>query len=105
MLEVELVYSSTDKKLAQQFLILEEGSCVNDAIEQSGILKQYPETEHLDCGIFSKLVTKEQLLKNGDRLEIYRALSINPMDKRRLRAKARKKQLIASKNNKRTPKV
>ncbi|MDX8377759.1 MAG: RnfH family protein [Mariprofundales bacterium] len=46
------------------------------AVEQSGLLEQYPEINLSinKLGIFSKLVRPNTVLKNGDRVEIYRAL-------------------------------
>lgn len=91
MLQVELVYSTGDQTLIQLDLILGNNSTVADALAQSGILREYPETENLSFGIFSRPVDKQQQLKDGDRLEIYRPLTANPMEKRRQRAKAKKR--------------
>jgi putative ubiquitin-RnfH superfamily antitoxin RatB of RatAB toxin-antitoxin module len=90
MLEVELIYSTLDKKLVQLSLILQDGARVADALEQSAIVEQYPEIQHYAVGIFSKSVHADYALKQGDRIEIYRPLTINPMDKRRQRAKLKK---------------
>ena len=58
-----------------------------DAIEQSGIRAQVELTEPLSLGIFGvKLQDHTQPLAAGDRVEIYRALTINPKDIRRKRA-------------------
>ena len=58
-----------------------------DAIEQSGIrqLADLPET--LQLGIFgARLQDPQQPLAAGDRVEIYRALTVNPKEIRRKRA-------------------
>ncbi|MDX8394013.1 MAG: RnfH family protein [Mariprofundales bacterium] len=46
------------------------------AVEQSGLLEQYPEIDLSinKLGVFSKLIRLNTVLKHGDRVEIYRAL-------------------------------
>ncbi|MDP1603692.1 MAG: RnfH family protein [Legionella sp.] len=90
MVNVEIVYVKSDKSLVHEKCTLSDGATVADALEVSGILVNYPETEGLQLGIFSKRVTTETRLKNGDRIEIYRPLVNDPKDKRRLRAKMTK---------------
>lgn len=90
MLTVELIYSPENKPLVQLQLLLQEGSNITDALNQAGIFEKYPEVQELDFGIFSKPVDKNYRLKNDDRLEIYRPLTANPMEKRRQRAKLKK---------------
>jgi len=65
---------------------------VKDAIEKSGILMQFPEIDLAQnaVGIFGKQVSLETPLIEGDRVEIYRQLMIDPKEARRLRAKKRK---------------
>jgi uncharacterized protein len=57
-----------------------DGSTVKDAIERSGVLKQFP---HIDLtkqkiGVFSKVVKLDTVLRAGDRVEIYRAITCDP---------------------------
>ena len=58
-----------------------------DAIEQSGIRAHVELPEPRSLGIFGvKLLDHTQPMAAGDRVEIYRALTINPKDIRRKRA-------------------
>lgn len=58
-----------------------------DAIEQSGLRMQVTLPEPLALGIFGvRLANSNQPLKAGDRVEVYRALTINPKEIRRKRA-------------------
>ena len=58
-----------------------------DAIEQSGIRQQADLPEALQLGIFgARLQDPQQPLAAGDRVEIYRALTVNPKEIRRKRA-------------------
>ena len=73
-----------------QFLIaveFTEGMTVRDAIEQSGIRNKIDLPEVLQTGIFGIKVTEmSQPLQAGDRVEIYRPLTVNPKETRRKRA-------------------
>ncbi len=57
-----------------------EGSTVQDAINRSGILNQFPEIdlEKQKVGIFSKLTKLDAVLNEGDRVEIYRPIICDP---------------------------
>jgi len=57
-----------------------EGTTVQNAIERSGILKQFPEIdlEKNKVGIFGKLTTLDAALNDGDRIEIYRPIICDP---------------------------
>ena len=94
----QLSTSGTDKvRVAyaaeqQQFhldVIFEQGMTIWDAIEKSGLAKLTTLPEPLNVGIFGiKVADVHQSLAAGDRVEIYRPLTINPKDIRRKRAKA-----------------
>ena len=59
---------------------LADGATVKEAIERSGILKQFPEIdlEQQKVGIFSKLCKLDAVLTDGDRVEIYRPITCDP---------------------------
>lgn len=67
---------------------IEEKKSVQEVITQSGILIYYPEIDltRQKVGIFGKLVSLDTLVKDGDRIEIYRALIADPKAIRRQRA-------------------
>ena len=66
-----------------------DGATVQDAIERSGILKQFPDIdlEQQKVGIFSKLAKLDAVLADGDRVEIYRPITCDPKTVKR-KAKA-----------------
>lgn len=63
-----------------------------EAIRQSGLLEMNPELdiESMEIGIFSRPVKLDAPLVQGDRVEIYRPLELDPKEARRLRAAAKK---------------
>ena len=76
---------------ARQLIIpvnIDLGTTVGGAIVQSGIMEEFPEldVENSKVGIFGKASTMETRLKEGDRVEIYRALIADPKEVRRQRA-------------------
>lgn len=70
-------------------LILPDGATVADAIAESGIRKAWPDVEIREdrVGIFARKASLDTMLRDGDRVEIYRPLKIDPKEARRLRAK------------------
>jgi len=67
------------------------GSTVADALEVSKIGAAFPDADiaHMPTGIWGRPVERDQTLADGDRVEVYRELEIDPMESRRLRASGR----------------
>lgn len=84
---VEVVYALPDEQtlLKQQ---VAPGATVAEAIEASGILQKYPQIDLAanKLGIFGKLVKADAVLRDRDRIEIYRPLIADPKEVRRKRA-------------------
>jgi hypothetical protein len=68
---------------------LSDGATVRDAIEASGLLAKYPDIK-LDggnkVGVYAKLVRLDTVLRERDRVEIYRPLIADPKLVRKKRA-------------------
>ncbi|QIK38484.1 RnfH family protein [Caldichromatium japonicum] len=78
-LKVSLAYVGPQGQ-ALRPLEVRGGTTVQAAIEQSGILAQFPEIDLKinQVGIFGKIVPMDQVLEEGDRIEIYRPLIADP---------------------------
>jgi putative ubiquitin-RnfH superfamily antitoxin RatB of RatAB toxin-antitoxin module len=86
-INVEVVYALADvQELAQ--LTLPEGCTVAQAIAASGLLEKYPEIDlkKNKLGVFAKLAKAETMLRDRDRVEIYRPLIADPKEVRKQRA-------------------
>ncbi|MFJ1520012.1 RnfH family protein [Acinetobacter sp. ABJ_C1_1] len=73
----------------QQFLIsvlFEQGMTASQAVQVSGLSSQVDLPEPLQLGVFGVKVEANTVLQAGDRVEVYRPLTINPKDIRRKRA-------------------
>jgi uncharacterized protein len=91
MLRVEVAYATPEK---QTILTLEiaTGATILEVILHSGITTLYTEID-LDkqkVGIFGKLRQLSDKVKEGDRIEIYRPLTLDPKEARRVKGRALK---------------
>ncbi|MEZ5840208.1 MAG: RnfH family protein [Hyphomicrobiales bacterium] len=57
-----------------------DGCTVHEAIERSGILVQFPDIdlERQKVGVFGRIMKLDATLEEGDRVEIYRAITADP---------------------------
>jgi uncharacterized protein len=87
---VEVVYALP----AEQVIIplqVPPGATVERAIRLSGLLARYAEINLATApvGVFGKRVSLDTPLHAGDRVEIYRPLTVDPKEARRRRVKLR----------------
>ncbi len=88
-MKVEVAYALPHK---QQIIAIEveEGCTAFEAAQRSGIARHFPglDLEQVDMGVFSRVVAKprEEKLREGDRIEIYRPLIADPKEARKARA-------------------
>ncbi|MDG2327635.1 MAG: RnfH family protein [Halioglobus sp.] len=87
MINVEVAYA-LDNKQALLELQVTEGTTALQAAQQSGITGKFEgiDLENSKLGIFSKVVAPSQVLRDGDRVEIYRPLIADPKEVRKARA-------------------
>jgi len=87
LVEVEVAYATSE---AQVILAVKmsPGSTVEDAVNFSGILHDFPEIDLAinKVGVFGKLTQLNAPLRAGDRVEIYRPLIADPKEVRKRRA-------------------
>lgn len=86
-IRIEVAYARPDVQVVIA-LRLRPPVTVRGAIRASGVLRRFPEIDlsRNRVGIHGSLVTLEQELQAGDRVEIYRPLIRDPKTQRRLRA-------------------
>ena len=86
-IRVEVVFA-TPQKQELVSVELKQGSQLCDAIEQSGLAEKFDnfEVDPGRVGVFGKKASLDQLLRDGDRVEIYRPLLADPKEVRRQRA-------------------
>ena len=86
-IRVEIVYALPEKQEIVR-VDLSSGATVRDAIEASGVLQKHPEIDVAKnrFGIFAKLAKLEAVLRDRDRVEVYRPLIADPKEVRKQRA-------------------
>lgn len=86
-INIEITYALPERYYLKSFQV-DEGITVQTAITQSGILSQFPaiDLSTNKIGIFSRPIKLTDVLKEGDRIEIYRPLLADPKEIRRKRA-------------------
>jgi putative ubiquitin-RnfH superfamily antitoxin RatB of RatAB toxin-antitoxin module len=94
-MHITIVYALAHEQTLEELNVPDE-TTVEQAIHMSHILEKHPEIDLVEnkFGVFAKLVKLDQLLREGDRIEIYRSLPKKPRDahavddkKARIRAK------------------
>ena len=88
---IEVAYALVDKQTLLS-LEVDEGVTLKEAIEASGILKTHPQIDLSKdkVGIFGKFAKLDTVLREKDRVEIYRPLIADPKQVRKERAAAGK---------------
>lgn len=86
-MRIEVAYAKPDRQVLQE-LELAPGATVSDAIAAAfdGALEL--EVAALQAGIWGRPVPRSQVLSDGDRVEMYRALEMDPREARRRLAAA-----------------
>ena len=85
-MRIQVVYALPDRHDMTE-LDLPAGSTVRDAVAASGIARRHPGIDLSRLGIFGRVVGSDAPLAEGDRVEIYRALALDPKEARRVRAR------------------
>lgn len=85
-MKISVVYALPARQIVRE-LALVEGANAEEALQASGLLRDFPEIvmQNLKVGIHGKVVCRTTVLNNGDRVEIYRPLKLEPKEARRKR--------------------
>jgi putative ubiquitin-RnfH superfamily antitoxin RatB of RatAB toxin-antitoxin module len=85
-MQIEVVFALPQRQVLRT-LELQDGSTVGDAILRSKLAREFPEADfdQLQAGVWGRPVERSQLLNDGDRVELYRPLAMDPREARRLK--------------------
>lgn len=89
MLHISVVFCMAPRQCSEVVLALPEGSNVSQAIQVSGVLNNLSplEADALSVGIWGRKAPLTQVLRDHDRIELYRSLRVDPKVARRERFK------------------
>ncbi len=90
LLTICLMYSPAPRSVREWMLELRAGTTVAQALQKSGIFEEFPDlterqTDDLKIGVWGKRTNSSRLLRDHDRVEIYRDLRVDPKVARRER--------------------
>ena len=89
---IEVAYGTAEQQRLYRFR-LPANSTARQAALAAPVLNDFPEAQPhtAPLGIFGKAVKDSHILREGDRVEVYRALLIDPKENRRRKAAAKQK--------------
>ena len=82
--EVEVVFALPEKQVLKT-VFANPGATVADVISESDLMGAFPGhvLTEMTFGIWGRVVEHNQAVKEGDRIEIYRPLELDPREARR----------------------
>ena len=86
-MRVEVVFALSDRQVLET-VIVPDKTTVADAIRRSGMQDRFADVslDELQAGIWGKPVERDHVVRDGDRVELYRPLEMDPREARRLKA-------------------
>lgn len=87
VIRVSVVYSSAPRTVHEVALLVDPGTTVAQALRASGFLGTFPELSASVplVGVWGRRAAPQQVLRDQDRVEIYRPLTVDPKVARRMR--------------------
>ena len=87
MINVEIVYAQAQRSIVKT-LTLPRGALIADALNRAALDEDFQglDLANATVGIYGSVARHDRLLKEGDRIEIYRSLIEEPKLARRKRA-------------------
>jgi putative ubiquitin-RnfH superfamily antitoxin RatB of RatAB toxin-antitoxin module len=92
-IEVVVAFSPAPRCVERAQVSLPSGATVRDALEASGMLPRHPDmgSSGQKVGVWGKLKPLETVLRDRDRVEVYRPLHVDPKEARRQRYRSQPK--------------
>ena len=85
-MRVEVAFALPERQVLLE-LEVGEGASVADVIEKSELSRVFPDADfsRMQAGVWGKPVPRDHAVRDGDRVEIYRPLEVDPKEARRLK--------------------
>ena len=94
-IRIEVAYSPLPRQVEVVALALPAGSTLAQALDASGLLPRHRlAPDALRCGVWGRLQPLDHALRDGDRVKVYSALTVDPKEARRLRYKRQRRQPV-----------
>jgi putative ubiquitin-RnfH superfamily antitoxin RatB of RatAB toxin-antitoxin module len=106
VLTVEVVFAPQAGRVDRVSLHLPAGATVGDALHASGLVQQHAlDLAGLRVGVWSRHEALDHVLRDRDRVEIYRPLTVDPKEARRLRYKQHRERVARAPRDRRSAAV
>lgn len=104
LISVTICYAHSSGEIWRTAVALPAGSTIEQAIAASGVYAAcaIESTDIAGTGIFGIRKPADHIVHEGDRVELYRALTFDPMESRRRRAAHRKAGILKRKHLKKS---
>ncbi|MDH5619139.1 MAG: RnfH family protein [Gammaproteobacteria bacterium] len=85
-MQVEVVFALPQRQVLLTVAVA-DGATVAEVLAASGISRQFPghDLDALQAGIWGQPVERSRVAREGDRIELFRPLEMNPRESRRLK--------------------
>lgn len=89
---VEVIYCPGPGRADRCTVELAPGATVGQALQASGLLERHPEIDRLDpdLGVWGRRRAAGDVLREGDRVEVYRPLAMDPKQARHQRQRSQR---------------
>jgi len=95
-LRVELVWSPAPGDVRQRWLAVPAGASIEAALRAcADFADQLPRLAELKIGVWGRIRSLDTPLREGDRIEVYRPLQVDPKEARRQRYRARGERIVS----------
>ncbi len=95
-MRVELVWSPAAGDVQHRWLEVEEGASLEMALRGCGdFIGAHPQLDQLRIGIWGRVRPLETVLRERDRIEVYRPLTVDPKEARRQRYANRGERIVS----------
>jgi len=84
-MKISLLYASAPRTVHESSVEMAANATVQQALQATGWLQQFPELPQTACGVWGRKASLDSVLREGDRVEFYRALRVDPKVARRER--------------------
>lgn len=86
--DVEIAFATPDEQAVIR-VTLPKGTSVAEALRASAIAERFPDVDFdaASVGVWGHVVSRNRLIRDGDRIEVYRPLEREPREARRERAR------------------
>lgn len=88
LMQIEVAYAPDPKQVERVTVMVPMGAVLEQAVQASGLLERFglqARSPGLSFGVWSKIKPLNHPLREGDRVEIYRPLKVDPKEARRQR--------------------